>query len=139
MANTNSAEYTQSTNTPQEAVASWGKPVLHKECTITMASQAAADTLTLCDMEKGEEPIGFGIVSPATLGTATLSFGIAGNATKYSAALTHTTANAEVVHYYTDRQGTAPTETETLIVTTGVAALPASGDLVIRVYYRNNG
>lgn len=102
--------------------------------TITLASQAADDTIVLAKVPKGMRFSVGRLTASATLGTATVAIGTAASAGKYRAAATFTAANTPTSF------GTAAamaagrlTADEVIIATIGTAALPSSGTLVVEL------
>lgn len=103
---------------------------------ITYASQASGSTLV---MGGGYIPTGarilFGtLTTSVSTGSATVSVGISGSTAKYKALAAYTTADVPLVFGVTAGL-TETTADEQIIITTGGAALPASGTLVLSIYY----
>lgn len=112
--------------------------------TITLAAQASGDTIVLNEIPAGAV-FAYGVLNAsATLGTSTISIGTWTNADVvidadiYRTAATFTTANAPTFFGnnigVTDDAFTASTLVKLTIAT---AALPASGTLVVDLYYTN--
>lgn len=70
--------------------------------------------------------------------SATLALGIAGDTGKYRAAAVLTTAGAWVASNLNAATGAVLTAAEAWLLTVAVAALPASGRMLIRVLYVDN-
>lgn len=138
MAQTFSNEMSGVSSTPvvkPQATAGYGARERVFRATITLASQAANDTIVICDLPAGYLFAGAQITTSVTLGTATLSMGDASSATAYMAATTFTTANVPVpVGSAAALAGSALTATDRIFLTVGTAALPASGTLVVQVF-----
>jgi hypothetical protein len=102
---------------------------------VTMASQADGDTITLAAVPAGYT-FAYGIINAsATLGSTTVAVGVAGTATKYRAAAVFTAA-APTLFGGAAATAAAPLAAgETVIATLGAAALPSSGTLVVDLYY----
>lgn len=103
--------------------------------TITLASQADGDTITLAKVPAGYA-FAYGVINAsATLGSSTVAIGVAGTAGKYRAAATFTAA-APTLFGVVGAVDDAPlTASETVILTNTTAALPSSGTLVVDLYY----
>src|SRR6187402_231462 len=72
------------------ATAAYGARVKRFRATITLASQASADTIVLADLPAGYV-FAYGILtSSVTLGAATVAIGVSGTAAKYKAAAVFT-------------------------------------------------
>lgn len=103
--------------------------------TITLASQADGDTVTLAKVPAGYA-FAFGVINAsATLGSSTVAIGVAGTAGKYRASAVFTAA-APTLFGVVGAVDDAPlTASETVILTNTTAALPSSGTLVVDLYY----
>jgi hypothetical protein len=126
-------------NTPREvpngAIA--GGRVRRFRNTIALASQAAADTIT-CQPIPPNHVFAYGILTAtATLGaSATIAIGIAGTPAKFRAAAVFTAVETPTLFGLSTAMDDAfSTAIETPIITIAVAALPASGVLVVDFYY----
>lgn len=107
-----------------------------KRCVITLAAQAAADVIKLCNLPKGACPMGGELTTDTSLGSATLSIGNASSAAKYRAASTFTATDTPTTYGKASAQGITPLAAdEEVIATVGTASLPGSGTLVIDVFY----
>lgn len=105
--------------------------------TITLASQADGDTVTLAKIPAGSF-FAYGVLSgSATLGSSTIAIGVSGTAGKYRAAATHTATVPTMFGIATEVGNQTPVAVggETVILTNTTAALPASGTLVVDLYY----
>lgn len=106
--------------------------------TITLASQTTSDTLAL-----GNLPVGavfaFGVLNADTsLGSSTLAIGISGTAAKYRAAATFTSTDTPTFFGKAAEAAAADTGASAEIAVIGTIAaanLPASGTLVVDLYY----
>ena len=104
--------------------------------TITLASQAADDTIVLAKVPAGYA-FAYGVINAsATLGaSATVAIGVSGTAGKYRTAATFTAA-APTLFVNVAAVDDAPlTAEETVIMTVAVAALPSSGTCTVDLYY----
>jgi hypothetical protein len=113
-----------------------GAHLLRYRATITLASQASGDTIVLADIPAGLVPA-YGVLNADTsLGTATLSIGNASTPAKYRAAATFTATDTPTPFGKAGAvDDAALTASERVIATIGTAALPASGILVIDLYF----
>lgn len=103
---------------------------------ITLASQASGDTIVLADIPAGFLFAGGEITTDTSLGTATVAIGNSTTAGKYRAAAVFTATDTPT-NFGTAATlaGSASTATERVILTVGTAALPASGKLVVDLYF----
>lgn len=105
--------------------------------TFTLASQATTDTLVIGKLPPGAS-FAYGVLNAsATLGaTATLAIGITGTTGKYRTAATFTAANTPTFFGNNTAVAADPLSAEeTVIGTIAAADLPASGTLVVDLYY----
>lgn len=103
---------------------------------ITLASQATTDTIVLAKLHSGQS-VRYGVLnSSVSLGTSTVAIGITGTTGKYRAAATFTAVDTPTLFGPTAANSAAApmTAEETVFITIGTAALPASGTLVIDLY-----
>lgn len=101
---------------------------------ITLAAQANGDTIEVAKLPKGAIPL-YGVIVPsATLATSTLAIGISGTPAKYRAAAVLTALTPEVFGA-SGGVGDALSADETVIVTIGVADLPAAGTVRVMIFY----
>lgn len=104
--------------------------------TITLAAQADGDDIVL-----GYRPAGsrflFGMITTDTsLATSTVAIGTTGATGKYRAAAVFTATNTPTLFGLVAAQDdVALTADELLLLTNTTAALPASGVLVVDIYY----
>jgi hypothetical protein len=118
------------------ALKAQGAAIKRYRASVTLAAQASGDTVVLADVPAGLV-FAYGVlVSDTSLGTATLSVGNASSAAKYRAAATFTATDTPTPFGKAAAvAGNASTTTERVIATIGTAALPASGQLVIDLYF----
>lgn len=109
---------------------------------ITLAAQAIGDTIVLADIPKGYHFSHGKLTSSVSLGTSTLAIGTAVASGKYRAAAaftaveTPTDFGAGAAGLAATVMGGEPIDPgERVIATVGVAALPASGTLLVDLYY----
>jgi hypothetical protein len=104
--------------------------------TIAFASQASGSTIVLAKVPTGHT-FSHGLITvSATTGSATIAVGNAGTAALYAAAAAYTTADSPtLVGKAAAMTAGAYTAEETIIATTGGAALPSSGNAVIELFF----
>ena len=98
--------------------------------TVSLASQASGSVIDLFTLPKGCVPILGVINASVSLATATIKIGNASDDDKYRAAAVHTVTASTV---FGEGMGNALSADEKVILTTGTAALPASGTLEINI------
>jgi hypothetical protein len=104
--------------------------------TVTLASQASGDTVVLADIPSGFVFAGGEMVSSVSLGSSTVALGNASAAGKYRAAAVFTAVDTPTPFGpATAFSGAASTATERVLLTVGTATLPASGTLVVDLYF----
>lgn len=104
---------------------------------ITLESQGAG-TIDLFTVPAGAE-FAYGVVTTDTsLGSTTIAVGISGTAAKYKAAGTFTATNTPTLFGMVSAMDDGGlSANEDVILTTAAAALPASGTLVVDMYFTN--
>lgn len=107
--------------------------------TFTMASQVfGTDTLVVGNLPAGAT-FAYGVLTAsATLATSTLAIGIAGTTGKYRAGAVFTSADTPTLFGTAATIGAADpalAAEEQVFCTIGIANLPASGTLVVDLYY----
>lgn len=104
--------------------------------TITLASQASGDTIVLADIPAGFLFAGGELTSSVSLGTATVAVGNSTTAGKYRAAAVFTATDTPTNFGLASAlAGSASTANERVLLTVGTAALPASGTLVVDLFF----
>ena len=112
-----------------------GGRVRRFRATITLASQADGDTVVLAQVPAGYA-FAYGIINAsATLGSSTVAVGIAGTPAKYRAAAVFTAAAPTSFGVSTAVDDAPLAAQETVILTNTTAALPASGTLIVDLYF----
>lgn len=117
----------------------YGGRLKRMRATIALASQTTSDTLLLGNLPAGAV-FAFGVLTTGTsLGTSTLAIGYAGTTGAYRAAATFTSTDTPTLFGVT-ATGPAASDsgasTETPIIgTIATANLPASGTLVVDIFY----
>lgn len=116
----------------------YGARLKRLRATFTYASQATTDTLVVGNLPAGAT-FAFGMLTTSvTTATATLAIGISGSTGKYRAAAAFTTADTPTTFGPATVIGAADpalSAEENVFVTIGTAALPASGTLVVDLFY----
>ena len=105
-----------------------------KRATITLASQTTSDTIVIAKAIAGEEFLYGTINNTVSLGTSTLAIGVTGTTGKYKTAGTKTTTDT-VATFANVAAQTTLTADEEIFITIGTANLPASGTLVVDMYF----
>jgi hypothetical protein len=108
-----------------------------KRATITLASQTTSDTIVIAKAKAGESFL-YGVMNnnSVSLGSSTVAIGITGTTGKYRAAAVKTSTTPEVF----GPSGAMATLSadEEIFITIAVASLPASGTLVVDLYFSNS-
>lgn len=121
-------------------VAPWGAVqgarVRRFRATITLASQAAGSQFLLANVPPSHSLCFGHVVSDTTLGDATVQVGTSEDSDAYLAASAVASANTPVQFAPVAQTSADPTSSDTIVyLTTGAAALPASGTLVVDLFY----
>jgi hypothetical protein len=105
----------------------------------TFASDAIG-TYAIPEMifQPGQRIIELAANTSVSLGTAQFALGITGTVDKYRAAATLTATNQWTIFALNAAMGVRLTAREPLIMTTSVAALPASGRMLLRALFVDN-
>lgn len=137
MTNTYSTEAALLQLTPKQfpnAVVSQGR-LKRSRNTILLASQLAADTVTLLPLPIGHV-FAFGLINAsATLGSTTVKIGTAADDDFYLADGTFTAAVATLFGRSLGVDDDPSTSTTTPILTFSTATAPSSGTLIVDMYY----
>ena len=96
---------------------------------VTLAAQASGDTINVARLPAGFVPLYGVLVTDTSLGTATIAVGVSGNTAKYRAAAVFTATDTPTPFGKTAALGEPLASEETVFLTVGTAALPASGTL----------
>ncbi len=105
---------------------------------VVYAAQASGSTITVAKLPNGAQILGIELITDTSTGTATLAFGDGTTPTAYSAAAVQTTINVtQIVGVALSGAGVLSplTADGSIVITTGTAALPASGNLMVSTYY----
>lgn len=104
----------------------------------TLASQASGSQLYIGTLPIGAVFEGIELNTDTSLGSATISAGSEASPAKYAAAATFTATDTPTVRAKASGQAQAPlTAPEDVYLTTGAAALPASGTLVVGLRWKS--
>lgn len=113
----------------------YGASLHRMRATFTLNTQATTDTLVFGKLPPGAT-FAYGIINGPTFGaTATLAIGIAGATGKYRTAATYTAAAPTLFGNVAAVDDDPLTAEETVIGTIAAADLPASGTLVVDIFY----
>lgn len=107
---------------------------------IQLASQPAGDTIVVAYPSKGETFLRGSLTSTVSLGTSTVALGIAGATGKYRAAAAFTAVDTPTpfgvaANMVSSSVPAKLTTDEKVFITIGTAALPASGTLIVDLYF----
>src|SRR4029077_12224231 len=125
------------------------KPHLWTE-RITLASQASGVNIPVARVPYGSALIDIVVTGSVSLGPSTLAFGDMNNTARFSAAAVNTGVDAATSKLNAasaglplttcyDYPAVANNAYEAVIMTVAAAALPASGTLVVTIYYQDYG
>ena len=118
------------------ALSAYGARVKRFRATVPLTAQNVGDTVVLGLIPAGHIFAGVELVTDTSLGTSTVSVGISGTPAKYVAAQTLTAVNAPSPQGLVAQLiAGALTAQETIILTVATAALPASGNLLVDMYF----
>ncbi len=106
--------------------------------TVTYASQGIADTIEVGRLPKGAVVRGIQLCADTSSGTATISVGTSASPAKYRAAAVFTATDTPTLFGKAAALNVALAAEETVILTVGTAALPASGTLQVNLIYSFN-
>lgn len=116
----------------------YGARLKRMRATVTLNAQATTDTLVLGNLPSGAT-FAYGVITASvSLGSSTLAIGPAASTGKYRTAATFTSTDTPTMFGNTAAVGAADPANaadETVIGTIGTAALPASGTLVVDLFY----
>ena len=102
---------------------------------VTLAAQAAG-TIGVGFVPRGSRIHRIGLNTSVTLGSTTVALGILGDVAKYRVAATFTSADVWIWAELNAALDVQLTGDEVILLTTAVAALPASGRLLIRTEFK---
>jgi hypothetical protein len=104
---------------------------------VTLAGQASGDTIVIARVPASSAFL-YGVLNTDTsTDTATLAIGVAGTPAKYKVAAAHTETNAPAIFGLNAAAAVPLERDEEVIITVGTAALPASGRLVVTLFFAN--
>lgn len=107
------------------------------QATITLASQASADTIVIAKAKQGEKFVAGIITTDTSLSTATIQIGNKDDADKYKADAVFTSTNTPTL-FGNAAAMAALAGDEEIFITVGTAALPASGTLKVTMLFAVN-
>lgn len=139
MAQTYSTELQPTQLSPAQlasATSGYGARLHRYRASITLASQASGDTVVLAKIPAGQCFAHGVIVTDTSLGTATVAVGNSSSAAKYKAAAVFTATDTPTLFGKAAAVAGDPSSAqEDVLLTVGTAALPASGQLVVDLYF----
>lgn len=138
MAQTYSTELAPTQATPADrtsALAGYDARVRRFRASVTYAAQASGDTIVLANVPAGYTFCYGVLVTDTSTSTATISVGTSGSAASFKAAAAQTTTDTPVVFGKAAAVAEVAPAARQVIATVGTAALPASGQLVIDLYF----
>lgn len=118
------------------ASAGYGARLIRFRASITLATQTTADTIVVAVVPAGYA-FAFGVITTDTsLGSSTVAIGITGTTGLYRTAAVFTATNTPTMFGNAAAivQATL-TADQTIFITTATANLPASGQLVVDMYF----
>jgi hypothetical protein len=141
MAQTYSTEMAGMGSTPVVKPTSpgYGARLRRYRASITLASQAAADTIVLARIPAGST-FAYGIiVTDTSLGSTTISIGNATTAAKYRALATFTATDTPTLFGKAGAivDGQTLAADEIVLATLAAATAPSSGNLIVDLYFSN--
>lgn len=102
---------------------------------ITLAGQSTADTIVLALPSAGETFLSGTLTSDVSLGLTQVSIGPAAVPAKYRALGVHTVVDTPTPFGKASAQGAKLVTDEVVVMTITAAALPASGTLIVDLYF----
>lgn len=138
MATTYSTELQPTQQTPPQlpsALAGYGARMRAYRASITLASQASGDTIVLANVPAGYIFNGGEIVTDTSLGSSTVAVGVSGSTASMKAAGTFTATDTPTMFGKASAIAETAPAARQVILTIGAAALPASGQLVVTLYF----
>lgn len=102
---------------------------------IPLAAQASGDTIEVALLPKGARVLNWQLLTDTSLGSATVALGTAASAAKYKAAAVFTTTDTISSGMLAAAGLAVLTAEETVLLTIAAAALPASGNLRVAMFY----
>lgn len=104
------------------------------KATVALKAQAAGDTIILAEVPK-DYVFAYGVInSSVSLGTATIAVGSDGASEKYRSAAVITSADTPVL-FGKNAAVAELADNEKIVLTVGAAALPASGILIVDLFF----
>ena len=134
---TGSANQTSVPTGFKPAATVYGARVKRLRGSFTLATQTTSDTLVIGSLPAGSTFAYGKITASVSLGTSTIAVGVTGTTGKYRAAAVFTTVDTptDFGNATTVASATPLAAEEQVFVTIATASLPASGTLVVDLYY----
>lgn len=107
------------------------------QATITLAAQAADDTIVVAKALQGEKFVAGIITTDTSLATATVKIGNKDDDDKYKAAAVFTATNTPTLFGNAAAMAALAADEE-IFITVGTAALPGSGTLKVTMFFAVN-
>ena len=121
------------------AAKAYGARIRRYRASITLAAQTTSDTIVVAVVPAGST-FAYGVLCTDTsLGSSTVAIGITGTTGKYYVAAVQTATNTPLL-FGTAAQianQTPLAASETIFITIAAATMPASGQLVVDLYFTN--
>lgn len=118
------------------AISAYGSRLKRFRATITLNTQTTSDTIVVGQIPAGLS-FAYGVINTDTsLGSSTVAIGVTGTTGKYRTAATFTSTNTPT--FFGNVAGVnaaALSAEETVFITIAAANFPASGNLVVDLYY----
>lgn len=102
---------------------------------ITLAAQTTADTIVVAYPSKGESFLRGVLTASVSLGTSTVAIGVAGATGKYRTAGAFTATDTPTLFGNAAAMAAKLAADEAVFITIGTANLPASGTLIVDLYF----
>lgn len=119
----------------------YGGRVIVYQASIVLQSQAIADIIIIGNVQAGAQFLGGELLTDTSLGSSTIAIGNASSTGKYRAAATYTTTAPTVTPFGLANvmANVQLSATEQQIITVAAAALPASGNLIVQMFWAQGG
>lgn len=116
----------------------YGSRLRRYTATITLNTQTTSDTIVIAQIPAGADFCYGVLTSTVSLGTSTIAIGTSGATGSYRTAATFTATDTPTMFGNTAQVKAAPlTAEQQIFITIGVASLPASGTLIVDLYFAN--
>lgn len=135
MATTYAKEYGFAVNKTLKPANELNAKVRRFKATIDLAAQASGDIIKLFKVPAGYSFITGILNASASLSTSTIKIGTADDDDKYRASAVHTATTPTLFGAQAGFVSGGNTAEEEVLLTVGTAALPASGTLIVDMYF----